>query len=189
MEIVKWVKHLSEAKYPWKKTWAGLEWAIWFWIDLHCLYGASCLGSYSSCWLPTFGLTRGASWCAHTSFSQDGFQYKVFWEADRTYYRLAPPPFPDPWGVFLCMCDLGGLLDALLKCVLLIFYSSRILLLSLSLSQEKTGDKFQLLSLGPRYLQSPSDTDSSSVHDVSSLISGREKFFLTILGSSGWSKN
>ena len=81
------------------------------------------------------------------------------------------------------MCGLGGLLDSpppQKKCVLLIFYSSRVLLLPLSLSQDKTGDKFQLLTLGPRYLLSPSDTDSFSVHDVSRhmmmscLISGRK---------------
>ena len=39
----------------------------------------------------TFSLTQGPTLCTCTSFIQDGFQGKGFWEIDRMYYSLVSP--------------------------------------------------------------------------------------------------
>ena len=49
-----------------------------------------------------FGLSQGPPLCVHASFSQ--MDSKGFWKIDQTYYGLAPPPFSDLWGAFLCTC-------------------------------------------------------------------------------------
>ena len=82
----------------------SLTWGQFFWFPLAIHLAFS--GSES-----IFGLTQGSGLCACASFSQDGFQHKGFWGVNKTYYYLVSPPFSDPWGTFLHMCNLEGLLE------------------------------------------------------------------------------
>ena len=108
----------------------------------------------SSCLLSISSLTQGPSWCAHVSFSQDGFQPEGYWEAGRVYYGLSAPPFPGPWGPFLRMCGLRGLLDPKTNVASLSSCTQAELCFCHYPYLEETGDKFRHLSLGAHYLLS-----------------------------------
>ena len=82
-------------------TQVGSEKELNLWGSLNHLYGDSSSGFPLANHLALpgsesiFGLTQGPPLCACAFLSQDGFQRKGFWEVDRTYYGLAPPPFSD----------------------------------------------------------------------------------------------
>ena len=143
---------LLEAKPMWR-TQVGSDWATLLgWVRLLTRgHFSQSLSAQSSCLLSMSSLTQGPSSCAHVSFSQDGFQREGYREAGRVYYGWAPHPFPGPWGSFLHMYGLRGLLDPKTKVASLSCTQAELCFCHY-LYLEVTGDRFWQLSLGPRYL-------------------------------------